>query len=355
MTKPDGEIMAADLHPIGVVWRFATRDLPPEERCAAWADAMRRLRLPDVAPHAQACAPVDGAITVAVSPLGLQFARIEAGGQTIAGASRDVGEGLWVGTLIEGEGVLQGQGIDARVAPGMILCGITRSPARLALDGRHVMLIVNVPRFVIAPRLLAQTLAPLLLIPGESAMATMFHGLLAGVARALSGPLAAVAATAFGPVDTALVEFLAAVIAEAGGPSARGGGEGARAALLQKILQRMEVLLGEPDLTLAQLAADAGIAPRYLRRLFAGQEMNFAATLKARRLERCRADLVSPLHAQLSISAIAFRWGFNDAAHFSRSFNERFGMSPREWRRSGRGEGQDETGALPGRLGQGAA
>jgi transcriptional regulator GlxA family with amidase domain len=61
------------------------------------------------------------------------------------------------------------------------------------------------------------------------------------------------------------------LIAEAGGPQARGGGEGARAALLQRILQRMEVLLGDPDLSLAGLAADAGISPRYLRRLFAGR------------------------------------------------------------------------------------
>ncbi|WP_232280997.1 helix-turn-helix domain-containing protein [Novosphingobium nitrogenifigens] len=322
------------------VWRFATRDLPPDQRCAAWGEAMRRLRLPEVSPHGPG--PVDGTITVAVSPMGLQFARIAADGQTIAGQSSDAGEGLWIGVLIEGQGLLQGEGVDTGVRPGMILCGITRNPARLVLDGRHVMLFVNVPRFVIAPRLLAQNQSPLLVIPGEGVLATVAYGLLAGAARALEAPLADLAPAGFGPVDTALVEFLAALIAEAGGPQARGGGEGARAALLQRILQRMEVLLGDPDLSLAGLAADAGISPRYLRRLFAGQDLNFAATLKARRLERCRADLVSPLHAQLSISEIAFRWGFNDAAHFSRSFNERFGLSPRAWRRQGLGQGAGE-------------
>jgi hypothetical protein len=147
------------------VWRFATRDLPPDQRCAAWGEAMRRLRLPEVSPHGPG--PVDGTITVAVSPMGLQFARIAADGQTIAGQSSDVGEGLWIGVLIEGQGLLQGEGVDTGVRPGMILCGITRNPARLVLDGRHVMLFVNVPRFVIAPRLLAQNQSPLLVIPGE--------------------------------------------------------------------------------------------------------------------------------------------------------------------------------------------
>jgi AraC family transcriptional activator of tynA and feaB len=33
-----------------------------------------------------------------------------------------------------------------------------------------------------------------------------------------------------------------------------------------------------------------------------------------------------------SISDIAFGWGFNSAPHFSRSFRERYGASPREYR-----------------------
>ena len=35
------------------------------------------------------------------------------------------------------------------------------------------------------------------------------------------------------------------------------------------------------------------------------------------------------------VSEIAFAWGFNDAAHFSRAFRERFGCSPRELRAGG--------------------
>ena len=36
----------------------------------------------------------------------------------------------------------------------------------------------------------------------------------------------------------------------------------------------------------------------------------------------------------MSITDIAYRWGFSDAAHFARMFRERFGMSPRRYRES---------------------
>jgi AraC-like DNA-binding protein len=40
----------------------------------------------------------------------------------------------------------------------------------------------------------------------------------------------------------------------------------------------------------------------------------------------------------MSICEIAFSRGFNDSAHFSRSFKDRFGVSPREFRtRAGSG------------------
>ena len=34
------------------------------------------------------------------------------------------------------------------------------------------------------------------------------------------------------------------------------------------------------------------------------------------------------------IGEIAFAWGFNDLSHFGRTFRERYGLSPRDWRRS---------------------
>jgi acetamidase/formamidase len=60
----------------------------------------------------------------------------------------------------------------------------------------------------------------------------------------------------------------------------------------------------------------------------------FSTYVRDRRLDRAKADLASPLHQQLSITDICLRWGFNDIAYFSRSFRERFAMSPREHRKA---------------------
>ena len=40
-----------------------------------------------------------------------------------------------------------------------------------------------------------------------------------------------------------------------------------------------------------------------------------------------------PLRAGMPVGAVAGRWGFLDAAHFSRSFRDAFGVSPSDWRR----------------------
>jgi AraC-like DNA-binding protein len=42
--------------------------------------------------------------------------------------------------------------------------------------------------------------------------------------------------------------------------------------------------------------------------------------------------LADPAERDRSVSEIAYHWGFNDAAHFSRTFKARFGMSPRDAR-----------------------
>ena len=49
-----------------------------------------------------------------------------------------------------------------------------------------------------------------------------------------------------------------------------------------------------------------------------------------RRLAHCRHDLLHDRDA--SVTAIAFRWGFNDAAYFSRAFRRAHGISPRALR-----------------------
>jgi acetamidase/formamidase/AraC-like DNA-binding protein len=111
-----------------------------------------------------------------------------------------------------------------------------------------------------------------------------------------------------------------------------GGGSASKAATLHRLCETVERCLDDPDLTPAKIAGAEGISERYLQKLFEGAGTSFTHYLRERRLQRTWADLSNPAEAHHSISEIAFRVGFNDSAHFSRTFRQRFGLSPREFR-----------------------
>ncbi|MFA6139485.1 MAG: helix-turn-helix domain-containing protein [Hyphomicrobium sp.] len=66
---------------------------------------------------------------------------------------------------------------------------------------------------------------------------------------------------------------------------------------------------------------------RYVHKMFASVGTTFGTYVTERRLELARADLVSA-GRETSISAVAYKWGFNDLSTFNRSFKRRFGCTP---------------------------
>lgn len=105
-----------------------------------------------------------------------------------------------------------------------------------------------------------------------------------------------------------------------------------RQVLLRKVRRYIEAHLQSPDLGPARIAAAHYMSTRRLHGLFQGERVSVAALIRSQRLERCRSELMSPAHADQPVSAIAAKWGFTDAAHFSRVFRSRFGVCPREIR-----------------------
>ncbi len=104
------------------------------------------------------------------------------------------------------------------------------------------------------------------------------------------------------------------------------GGRYARARLF------IEQNLGDPDLGPHTVARALNVSARYLRMIFAREGECISSYVLRRRLEETARQLADPRWRGRSICQIAFTWGFNSAPHFSRSFRERFGMPPREYR-----------------------
>lgn len=102
--------------------------------------------------------------------------------------------------------------------------------------------------------------------------------------------------------------------------------------MLQKITTYIEENLGSTTLSPGSIAGAHFISTRHLHSLFKQSDTTVSAWIKERRLERCRTDLLDPVLADRTVSAIAHRWGFPDAAHFSRAFKAAYGTSPSELR-----------------------
>jgi AraC-like DNA-binding protein len=103
--------------------------------------------------------------------------------------------------------------------------------------------------------------------------------------------------------------------------------------LLTSIRKYIEVELGDPDLSPAGIAAAHFISTRHLHNVFHEADTTVSSCIRIRRLEHCRRDLRDPILADRSVGTVAARWGFTDAAHFSRIFRTAFGEPPRTYRR----------------------
>jgi AraC-like DNA-binding protein len=107
-----------------------------------------------------------------------------------------------------------------------------------------------------------------------------------------------------------------------------------------RVRLHIEEHLRDPELKPSTIAASLRLSPRYLRLIFAASKETVSAYILRRRLEECARMLADPqLHHQ-SITEIAFGWGFNSGPHFARSFRDRFGIPPRDYRRTAVGQDQ---------------
>lgn len=106
-----------------------------------------------------------------------------------------------------------------------------------------------------------------------------------------------------------------------------------QALLAVAVREYIDANLSDPLLSPASIAAAHFISTRHLHNVFHESGTTVASWIRTQRLEGARRDLRDPLHAGLPVGAVAARWGFLDAAHFSRTFRDAFGVPPSDWRR----------------------
>lgn len=98
------------------------------------------------------------------------------------------------------------------------------------------------------------------------------------------------------------------------------------------ITHYIDAHLTETTLSPSEIASALDISVRHVHRIFSHQGSTVADWIRTQRLRHCRNDLSDPRLRTKSITEIAFFWGFNDSAHFSRAFRKQYGVCPRDFR-----------------------
>ena len=92
--------------------------------------------------------------------------------------------------------------------------------------------------------------------------------------------------------------------------------------------------LDDPNLSVQKIAEHVGIGPRTIHRLFQNAGTTPGKWLEEKRLEAIAKELKLPINQGRSISSISQAFGYSEFSHFSRNFKKRYGVSPREYRKT---------------------
>jgi acetamidase/formamidase/AraC-like DNA-binding protein len=304
--------------------QFTTESYPVYQRPQVWRDALALHQLrPAVVPDA---APLYGTLSAGATARGVGLLRIASSPQTIThlghGADR-----VWLALHQAGEAMWHDGQRRIALTPGDIVFGPASVEAELNYHSDFRQFVVSLPGEALKARL--RTLQGLSAghLSGQSGMGR----LLAGTLEALADAFDTLHDDEIQTVEQTVSEFIATSLAAQCDEASSNFGN-TQAATLRRICQFIDGALSDPALSLAAVAAQERVSERLVQKLFEGLGQTFTTYVRQRRLERCRADLGNRQYGHLSISDICFRWGFNDPAHFSHAFRDRYQMSPRQYR-----------------------
>ena len=228
----------------------------------------------------------------------------------------------------EGRGLVCQDGRMAVLNPGdFVLYDSTRPYELMFDDEQHDVIVLRLPRALLETQLSNIEALTATTVKGGDATGLMLMSMVQTLGRDID---TLHPASALG-VSDAITSIVAAGLRSLPGASAKQASN-LSAFHVMRIKSLVLEQLRDPELSVASIAQAVKLSPDHLSRLFRSEPMPLSRLIWHQRLDACRRDLADPRLSERSVSEIAFSWGFNDAAHFSRSFREHSGMSPREFR-----------------------
>lgn len=309
---------------------LSTTTVPPSERTAYWLDMICAMyvKLDCDQPSNQ---PLYG--DIAFNRLGsIDLTHLRSNAPRVARTDSQIRLGgedcLLVQVQRQGRCMVQQDGRSAVVEPGDFVLYDSIRPYELLFDsGGQDVFVMRLPRAQLKVHVSNLEELTATTVPGQDAAG---HLLISMVATLHADVDRLLPSSALG-VSEAITSMVAAGLR--GLPNANVvKASSLRAYHLSRIKAYVRDHLRDPELSVYSIAQALQLSPDHLSRLFRTEPVPLSRWIWKQRLDACRRDLADPRWREHGISDIAFSWGFNTAAHFSRSFREEYGVSPREWR-----------------------
>lgn len=312
------------------VTRFGAGDVPLELRHLVWNEALGRLGFASESGR-QPGPDARDRLVLAESASGSVFAHLTASRQKIRSRTDRAGDSeastILVLALLEGSAkVLDSRHQRVLKAGSMLLLDPTQSWELILGDGLRT----------VAMRLVSSSFLLRLIRTGANGFAQIetdegLGALCFALIRSLANELPHLECNELAMLESTLSELM---IPSLSSELEEGGEDSTSVQLvhLRRVCRAIEASLEDPELHLEQVSVKEQLSARYVQKLFRSSGTTFSEYVKRRRIDHCCIDLANPTLSRFSITDICFRWGFTDAANFSRAFSQVMGMSPKAYR-----------------------
>lgn len=245
-----------------------------------------------------------------------------------------------VNLAVRGRVAVTQDGRDAELEPGDFTVYDSTRPCRIACPDPFELLVLKVPRRLLAAHYPLPPHATATAVRGDRGAGALFSPF----ARSLAAHLPDMSPETASRVGATVLDLLAAALLDRIGADAPPGMP--RAAQLARARRYIADHLSDPELSPATVAQALGMSVRYLHALFSAENSSPFRWIQEQRLDKAARLLADPRQTARTVTDIAFGVGFKDASHFTRTFKNRYGDSPRDYRR-GRGAPERITPEAP--------
>lgn len=151
------------------------------------------------------------------------------------------------------------------------------------------------------------------------------------IARSVCKTYSDVRARKYLAADPLLVDDLWSVLEQTRDLVSGGAGLSSyHAGILRRVRAFVRARLEDGELDTGQVAAEIGMSSRQLNRILAQRDLTVKKLIDTERLAAARRLIEAAAPGQVSLSELAYRFGFASPSHFSRSFRRHHGVAPSE-------------------------